>query len=149
MNKLSTLSRKFRKQWLTLPPSTISFCKSVDAMTSMRMAWRRIGVKHSTYVHMNHEQEHTLSLLDYDNFEHCLKEKKSSPSSDQCSCWGFWKKTSKWDLTKMYTRLKKTIRNQRLSGTDEFRYVEEKRTNLSLTSSFTPDVSFRAWFIIS
>lgn len=44
----------------------------------------------------------------------------------------------------MYTRLKKTIRNQRLSGTDEFRYVEEKRTNLSLTSSFTPDVSFRA-----
>ena len=38
--------------WLTLPPSTISFCKSVDAMISMRMAWGGEG-------HTIKEQEHT------------------------------------------------------------------------------------------
>lgn len=32
-------------QWLTFPLSTISFCKSVDALTSMRIAWSQLMVK--------------------------------------------------------------------------------------------------------
>ena len=45
--------------WLTLPPSTISFCKSVDAMINMRMACRRVGRQQRNRRRTTHTHTHT------------------------------------------------------------------------------------------
>lgn len=92
------------EQWLTLPPSTISFCKSVEAIINIRIACRTENTtekeKHTFSLDSNQHKNRSwiwsaLVLQSYYFFTYS----SLLPSSSLCSCWESWKNIIQYALS--------------------------------------------------
>lgn len=91
--------------WLTLPPSTISFCKSVDAMINMRMACRKSWtttekqeIKNKTHICTSGCKSETGHV-----YGGLRRNQTTIPSSGLCSWKGFCRR-ERWN--KMFSDFK-------------------------------------------